>query len=38
MGAQPNHNNLLALSQHLGIPPEAIKTDLIFNGGKGIAR
>lgn len=28
---------LLGLAQQLGIPPEAIKTDLIFNSGKGIA-
>ncbi len=35
-GGQPGPQNILALSQQLGIPPEAIKTDLIFNGGKGI--
>lgn len=36
-GAPAGGGNILALSQQLGIPPEAIKTDLVFNGGKGIA-
>ena len=29
--------DIMALSQQLGIPPQAIQSDLVFNGGKGIS-
>lgn len=37
-GASPaGSGGILGLSQKLGIPPEAIQADLVFNGGKKIA-
>jgi hypothetical protein len=34
---QGGGNNILALSQQLGIPPQAIQADIVFNGGKKIS-
>lgn len=36
-GAPPQQSTLDALSAQYKIPPEALKYDLVFNGGKGIA-
>jgi hypothetical protein len=38
-GAMPPaaQQGMLALVQHLGIPPEAIQADILFNGGKKIS-
>ncbi len=34
---QTQRPNLIEFARSLGIPEEAIKTDMVFNGGKGIA-
>jgi hypothetical protein len=36
-GAPGGAGGVLALSQRLGIPPEAIQADVVFNGGKKIS-
>lgn len=36
-GAQGGQQNIMGLAQQLGIPPQAIQADMVFNGGKKIA-
>lgn len=36
-GAQGRQQNIMGLAQQLGIPPQAIQADMVFNGGKKIA-
>ncbi|MBA3773834.1 MAG: hypothetical protein H0X13_15490 [Ramlibacter sp.] len=36
-GASGGGNDIMTLSQKLGIPPQAIQADLVFNGGKKIS-